>query len=282
LSYAGAWAPIVAGALFVAAFVWHALHTRVRPLLDLKLFRAPGFAAASASVLLVGASLFGAMLIIPLYLQVDRGLTTLQTGLLMAPQGIGAACVMPISGRLTDRIGGGPVVLFGMIVMTLGSVGLTHWGAHSSYWETSAILYVRGVGLGCCFMPAMAAAYTTITRPEIPRATTAMNVFQRVGGSIGTALLAVVLEHQIRSALPHAESVGGGTIQPLPEGARRQIAVPLSHAFQHTFWWAVVLTAVGVVPALVLAFVGRTGRALPPPPPGPDVPAPEREAALSR
>jgi EmrB/QacA subfamily drug resistance transporter len=258
ISYAGAWAPLGVGLALVTAFVVHALRMKSgRPLLDLQLFRAPGFAASAVSVLLVGASLFGAMLLIPLYLQVDRGESTLATGLLMAPQGLGAAFVMPISGRLTDRIGGGPVVLFGLIVMTLGSIGLTGWHAGTSFWETSAILFVRGIGLGCCFMPAMAAAYSTVSRSEIPRATTALNVFQRVGGSIGTALLAVVLESQIRTSLSHAPGISGGTIEPLPASVRRHVAVTLDHAFTHTFWWAVVLTAVGVVPGIVLAHTTR-------------------------
>jgi MFS family permease len=233
---------------------------RGRPLLDLHLFRKPGFASAAVSVLLVGGALFGAMLVIPLYLQVDRGASTLDTGLLMAPQGIGAALVMPISGRLTDRIGGGPVVLFGLIVMTLGSIGLTAWGANTSYWATSGILVARGIGLGCCFMPAMAAAYATVDRPAIPRATTALNVLQRVGGSIGTALLAVVLQQQIKAQLPHAPGIGAGTIEPVPAAVRERIAVPLAHAFNHTFWWAVALTAIGIIPGVVLAVTARISR----------------------
>src|SRR5579884_7107 len=266
IGYAGAWGPIAAGAALVTAFVIHALRMRGRPLLDLTLFRAPGFAASAASVLLVGGALFGAMLVIPLYLQVERGASTLATGLLMAPQGIGAALVMPISGRLTDRIGGGPVVLFGLIVMTLGSVGLSYWGAHTSYWETSGVLVARGIGLGCCFMPAMAAAYATIDRPAIPRATTALNVIQRVSGSVGTALLAVVLQRQIHAALPSAPGGAAGTIQPLPAHIRDRFAVPLAHAFNHTFWWAVGLTAVGLVPGLILAVKARIGpRSLPHP-----------------
>jgi EmrB/QacA subfamily drug resistance transporter len=257
ISYLGAWGPIVAGLALVAAFVVHALRMRGRPLLDLRLFKAPGFAASAATVMLVGASLFGAMLLIPLYLQVDRGSSTLATGLLMAPQGVGAALVMPISGRLTDRIGGGPVVLFGLIVMTLGSVGLTMWGAGTPFTATSVTLFVRGIGLGCCFMPAMAAAYATVSRESVPRATTALNVLQRVGGSIGTALMAVILEGRIKAALPHAGGLSSGTLQPVPASVRERISVPLAHAFSNTFWWAVALTAVGLVPGVVLLFKAR-------------------------
>jgi len=257
LSSPTAFGPIVAGLALVAAFVYHALHTSVRPLLDLTLFRAPGFAAAAAVVFLIGAALFGSLLVLPLYFQVDRGLSTLSTGLLLAPQGIGAALTMPISGRLTDRIGGGRVVLFGMVVMTLATVALTRLGAHTPYTTTCAILVVRGIGLGCSLMPAMASAFTTISRAAIPRATTALNVLQRVGGSIGTALLAVVLQDQIKAAVPGASGIGGGAIAPLPPAIRARIAEPLATAFANTLWYAAALTAVAVVPAIVLAITVR-------------------------
>ncbi len=263
LSYIGAWGPIALGLGFVAAFVWHALHTKVTPLLDLNLFRAPGFSAAAVTVLLMAAAFFGSLIILPLYLQVDRGESTLATGLLLAPQGIGAALVMPISGRLTDRIGGGPVVVFGLIVMTVATVMLTQLTGHTSYAATSSILFIRGIGLGCSMMPAMAAAYATISRQAIPRATTTMNVLQRIGGSIGVALLAVVLENQIGAAVPLASGISGGAIQTIPEAVRVRIAEPLSHAFGNTFWWAVVLTAAAIVPAVVLAIVGRRSREAP-------------------
>ncbi len=259
ISYVGAWGPMVAGALLVIAFVWHALHERGRPLLDLNLFREPGFAAAAATVLLIGAALFGSLILIPLYLQIARGESTLATGLLTAPQGIGAALVMPISGRLTDRIGGGPVVLFGLILMTLATIPLTRLTGHTPYTVTSAVLFVRGIGLGCSMMPAMAAAYATISRAAIPRATTTLNVLQRIGGSIGTALLAVELEDQIRSSFPAGAAIAGGAIKPIPAAVRVHVANPLAQAFGNTFWWAVALTAVAIIPGVVLAIKTRIG-----------------------
>ena len=84
------------------------------------LFRSVGFSAAAATTFLLGAALFGAMLLLPLYYQVDRGETALSAGLLIAPQGIGAALVMPISGRLTDRIGGGVLALAGVLARAPG------------------------------------------------------------------------------------------------------------------------------------------------------------------
>jgi hypothetical protein len=102
-------------------------------------------------------------------------------------------------------------------------------------------------------MPSMAAAYATLSRAAVPHATTVLNVLQRIGGSIGTALLAVVLEDQIKAAIPHAGGFGGGALRTVPPQIRARIAEPLAHAFTHTFWWAVALTAVAVVPAILLA-----------------------------
>ena len=274
IAYVGAWGPIVAGIVLVGGFVWHALHSGARrPLLDLQLFRSPAFAAASVTVLLIAAVVFGALLVLPLYFQVARGASTLATGLLLAPQGFGAALVMPISGRLSDRVGGGVVSVFGLGVMTVATLALTQLSASTPSTVTSAILLVRGVGLGCSMMPTTAAAYTTVSRAAVPRATTIINVFQRVGGSLGSALLAVVLEDQIKAGVPSALRVSGGSIEPLPSAVRERLAAPLTEAFNHTLWWAVALTALAILPAIVVAAkapkpAGSDSRANPPSPQG--------------
>jgi predicted MFS family arabinose efflux permease len=239
--------------------VWHALHTARKPLLDLTLFRVAGFAAAAATVLLAGAAAFGVLLVLPLYLQVGRGASTLATGLLMAPQGIGAAIVMPISGRLADRVGGGRISVVGLLIVTAATIGMTTWTADTSYVVTSLNLFIRGVGLGFSMMPAMAAAYSTISREAVPRATTTLQVLLRVGASIGTALLAVVLESQVKAALPGLSAAAAGGGEPLPPAVRTAFATPLAHAFSNTFWWAAGLAAVSMIPATVLAVTAHAG-----------------------
>ena len=107
--------------MLVALFVRHAWRAP-RPLIDVRLFRDRAFAAAGATTFLVGAALFGAMIILPLYYQVARGESALTAGLLMAPQGLGAALAMPIAGRLTDQLGGGRVAVVGLLILTLGTI----------------------------------------------------------------------------------------------------------------------------------------------------------------
>jgi EmrB/QacA subfamily drug resistance transporter len=228
--------PLAIGAALVAGFAVHALRTRIEPLIDLRLFRVRSFTAAAGLMFLGGLSIFGAMLLLPLYYQQARGQSALEAGLLLAPQGLGMMIALPVVGRLTDRIAPRPIVLVGMALATLGTIPYAQVGADTSEVALGAWLVVRGAGLGAIFVPAMAASYYGLHIDEFPRATSAVRSFQQVGASFGTAVLAVVLQHQSRGA---ADAAG------------------LAHAFGHTFWWAVGFTALAFVPALLLPGVRR-------------------------
>ncbi len=96
--------PIIAGIALVATFVLHALKVP-KPLLDVRLYRRATFSSASFAMFCLGAALFGGMILLPLYWQNVRLESVVHTGLLTAPQGLGAAIAMPIAGKLTDRMG---------------------------------------------------------------------------------------------------------------------------------------------------------------------------------
>jgi EmrB/QacA subfamily drug resistance transporter len=248
------WLPILAGITLIAGFARHALRT-TQPLIELRLFRNRTVTASALTTLFFGSAFFGAMLLLPLYYQVVRGDSALDAGLLLAPQGLGAMVTMPIAGRLTDRTGAGRIVLVGLALVMIGTIPYAFVKADSSYWLLGAALFVRGMGMGATMMPAMSAAYQTLTRAAVARATTALNIVQRVGGSIGTAVLAVVLQHEITSRLPAGTDTAGGAlgaVQNVPASARAQIAPPVSAAFAHTFWWALGATVIAVIPALML------------------------------
>jgi EmrB/QacA subfamily drug resistance transporter len=231
--------PIVSGAVLVTLFALHA--TRVeRPLLDLSLYRRATFSAASVAMFCLAAALFGGMILIPLYWQQVRAESALETGLLMAPMGIGMVLVLPLVGRLADRIGGGPLALAGVIVTTVATIPFGFIGAHTPIAFLSGAMVIRGVGVGLAFMPAMTAAFASLQRSELPDATPQMNVLQRIGGSIGTAVLAVVLQRALTGATG-------------PEAA--------AAAFGTAFWWSVAITAAAIVPCIVLVRAERRSRA---------------------
>jgi EmrB/QacA subfamily drug resistance transporter len=184
---------LVAGLALVAAFAVHALRA-ARPLIDVRLFRDRGFAAGAAVNFVLGSALFGLMLLFPLYLQNVRGESPLVTGLLLVPQGLGAACGMPVAGLLTDRIGARRVVPVGIALSLAGVAVCTQLGAATSYVLLGGALFLIGLGLGATIMPSMAVAYGGLARDAVPRASSALNVVQRVAGSVGTATLAVALQ----------------------------------------------------------------------------------------
>lgn len=251
---------LTAGGLLVAGFVWHAVLRGRTALLDLRLFRDRSFAAAGATSFLFGVAMFGAMILLPLYYQVVRGEGALNAGLLLAPQGLGAAMVMPLSGRLTDRFGAGWVVPFGLVLALAGTFTYAQIGPDTSYWLLAVSLWVRGIGLGATMMPAMAAGYATLEHADVPRASTALNIIQRVGGSIGTAMLAVYLAREIQNRIPDTSGQGAfGSLGTIPPDVRARLADPLAAAFAQTFWLAFLLIAVVYLPALFLprSSVGR-------------------------
>jgi MFS family permease len=195
------------------------------------------FATASGMLALFTIAVFGSMLLLPLYLQAVRGESAMASGLLLAPQGFGAMIVMPIAGQLTDRIGIGKIVLTGMVLILGATLALTQIAADTSYWTLSIVLFVFGMGMGSTMMPIMSGAMQTLRKAAVARASTALNIIQQVGASIGTAVMTVILTNQLASRLPAGGGDGLGATA-VPPAVRDRIAPLMAEAFGATFWWA--------------------------------------------
>jgi EmrB/QacA subfamily drug resistance transporter len=230
--------PMVGGLVLVALFAVVSLRIP-RPLLDLRLFRKPTFSTASIAMFCLAAALFGGMILLPLYWQNVRHESVVDAGLLMAPQGLGAALTMPIAGKLADRYGGGPLTLVGVTITAVFTIPFGLIGAHTSIVALSVAMFFRGMGIGFGFMPAMTAAFASLERSELSDASPQLNVLQRLGGSLGTAVLAVVLER----ALVGAHSPGA-----------------MASAYGTAFWASAILAAIGFVPCVILIRAERRAR----------------------
>ena len=234
------WLPMVAGAVLVACFIGHALRTRKDPLLDLRLFTNRTYAAATATTFLLGLSLFGAMFLLPLYQQRARGHGVIAAGVLLAPQGLGALIGLLVSSRFAERVGTRRVVLAALGLTLIGTAvwGLVGTSAAPSDALLEVALFFRGAGIASAGVPAMAAAYLHLTHAAIPRATSALYSLQRLGGSVGTAALAVILASRLSTAVGDHE---------------------VSAAFGWTFRWSMVMTGLAIIPALMLPSGRPTG-----------------------
>ncbi len=220
--------PIAIALVLSAVFIRHALRVE-RPLLDVRLYANRVFGAASLTTFGLGAALFGAMILVPLYYQEVRHESVIVTGLLVGPQGLGMLLVMPLTSRFTQRYGGGRVALGGVLLLSLSTIPLAFVGAGTSivFISARAAAARRGHRLllhagddGCLLGAA--------TRSALRR-DAAVNVLQRIGGAIGTAVLAVVLQRATGHALTKPAS-----------------------AFQDAYWWSVGICVLSLIPCVVL------------------------------
>ncbi|MDQ6806107.1 MAG: MFS transporter [Actinomycetota bacterium] len=180
--------------------------------------------AASVVTFCLGAALFGAMILMPLYFQVVRGEGALQTGLLLIPQGVGGGIGMALSGRLTERLGAGRTSLMGGVILVLATFPFLLIGAGTPFAVIGAAMLVRGIGIGLSMMPAMTAAFSVLSREQVNDASPQLTVLQRVGGSLGTAIIAVVLQGHLNHAA-HTHPA-------------------LAASFAHTYWWVMGVTLI--------------------------------------
>ncbi|HEX8105748.1 MAG TPA: DHA2 family efflux MFS transporter permease subunit [Solirubrobacteraceae bacterium] len=241
--------PLLAGLAVLALFVRHALRAD-DPLIDLRLFANKTFAASSATLVLAIVALFGGMLLMPLYLQLVRGESAFDTGLLLAPQGLGAMITMPLAGRLADRTGVGRIAPVGLFLIGLAFLALTQLTAETSYWVLGATLFLMGMGMGATMMPIFSGAMQTLRAAAVARASTTLNINQQVGASIGTAVLSVLLATALADRLGGGGGIGGAGA--VPREVRERLAPLMAEAFASTFWWALALVAVAFVVAIVL------------------------------
>jgi EmrB/QacA subfamily drug resistance transporter len=225
-------APLAVGVAFLIAFTIYALRRR-NPLVDIRLLAARSVGSSSSVLFLSGFSLFGAMLLLPLYYQEVRGVSALTAGLMLVPQGVGALISRQIAGPLTDRTGARSIAVVGFLVVAVATVPFSFVDATSNGWVLALWLLIRGIGLGAVTMPVMTASYVGLDRAQIAHASVLTRIAQQVGGSFGTAVLAVILEQSIS---------GDGT------GA-------VVSGFHVAFWWATGFSLVAT--ALCVWLPGR-------------------------
>ncbi|OCB17979.1 MFS transporter [Mycobacterium malmoense] len=264
--------PVLIGLVLITAFVLHAWYRADHPLIDLRLFRNPVVTEVNVTLLVFAAASVGVTLLIPSYFQLVLHQTPLQAGLHLAPVGLGALVTLPLAGAYMDRYGPGKIVLIGLVVMTAG-LALFTWGvARQLHYSPTLLagLTITGLGVGCTTTPLSAALMQSLSPPQIARGTTLVSVNQQLGGSIGAALMAVVLTNQFTT---DETLVVANKVATLQEEARRrglpvdQSALPrqalsadfashvthnLSQVYTLVFVLAVALVAFTIIPAAFL------------------------------
>jgi DHA2 family multidrug resistance protein len=183
------------------------------PLLDLSLFKDTTFAASTIVTFIGTIGLYGGIFLVPLFMENLRNYTAMQTGILMFPAAAAAGIMMPISGKIADKIGAKPLVILGIGMLGFATYGLKYMDLDTPYNFIFWLLILRGIGLGLFMMPVTVAGMNTVPFAKIARASAMNNAVRQISGSFGIAILTTVLQNRQTFHLNHmAETINNTSL----------------------------------------------------------------------
>ena len=267
------WAAIVGGLAVLAGFV--AYERRIAyPSLDVRLFRVPRFAAPVAVVGLVFFAAMGVMFFSSFYLQLVRGYSPLETGLLFLPFASAQLIFAPRSAAMVKQFGARAVSAVGLVLTVLALAAFAAVGAETPIWIIAVVFFVQGVGMANIMPPAMESIMSSLPRERAGVGSAVSNTVRQVGGALGIAVLGSVLAAIYRGqiepttrALPGPardganESISGayGVAEHLGASGQRVIDAA-NGAFVSAMHWTAVLSAVFAAVGVVVVLRWMPGR----------------------
>jgi len=237
--------------LFLGGFVRRSLRSR-DPIVDPGLFREPVFASSTAAVVLYGATFLGVLIFLPLYVVNVLGVSATRAGVAVMPLSLGVVLGSITAGQVVARIGHyRRILLLSGAVMVLGTWLISGIGPETEYLRVTLYMVVVGIGVGPSFPLFTLAVQNAVDVRRVGQATSAVQFFRQIGGTLGIAVMGSVLTAGLVAAfvsagLP-AELVSGGAegvarLDGLPEGTlslvREGFARSITRVFRLTMWIA--------------------------------------------
>jgi EmrB/QacA subfamily drug resistance transporter len=226
------------GLAVLAAFLVVEYFTK-EPMIDIRLFTNKLFSAATTVQVVGFAGLMGGLFLLPLFLQAEMGLSPFQSGLTTFPQAIGIVLMVQVSSRLYTRFGPRRLMIVGLGGITLVTLAFLWVDLETSQWTIRALMFVRGCFFSFLIISLQTASFATISPAMMGRASAISSAGRQVGASFGVALLATVLTSRLAA---HDTALGPAA----DTGAALD-------AFHEAFIAAAVVTAVGMVAALLVS-----------------------------
>lgn len=183
------------GIIFIILFVIRELRMKA-PMLNLEVLKFPTFTLTTVINMVVMMSLYGGMILLPIYLQNLRGFSALDSGLLLLPGSLIMGLLRPFAGKLLDTIGLKPLAIFGIAVMTYATWELTKLNMDTPYMTIMGIYVLRSFGMAFIMMPMVTAAINALPGRLASHGNAFLNTMRQLAGSIGTAILVTVMTTQ--------------------------------------------------------------------------------------
>lgn len=197
------WVPLVVGVVALVVFVLRQLSRQEdgRALLDLRPFLTPTFSIGLAMLAISMMALFGALILLPLYLQNVLGLDTLKTGLLLLPGGLLMGILAPFVGRVFDRVGPRPLVIPGVVVVSGALWLMTLLGTETGLPMVVGIHSMLMMGLALVMTPLMTSSLGSVPSELYSHGSAIFNTGQQLAGAAGTALFVTIMSNTATSQL---------------------------------------------------------------------------------
>ena len=185
----------IVGTVFIIFFILRELRMKA-PMLSLEVLKYPTYTLTTVINMIVMMSLYGGMILLPLYLQNLRGFSALDSGLLLLPGALVMGALGPVAGKLLDTIGIKPLAIFGIGMMTYATWELSKLNMDTTYLHIMWIYIVRSFGMAFVMMPIMTAGMNALPPRLISHGNAFVNTMRQLAGSIGTAILVTVMTTQ--------------------------------------------------------------------------------------
>lgn len=241
-----AWIPITVGTVALVGLVLRqlALRDTDRVLLDVRVFAGRLFTVSTITIVLVSISLFGSLILLPLYIQQVLGQPAYVAGLMLLPGGILSGVLAPFVGMAYDKVGPRVLIFPGAVIVTGAMAGFSTLGVATPVWLVIALHMLLSIGTAMMMTPLMTTALGAVTPKLYPHASAIVNTLQQVSGAAGTALFITLF-----TVAATADS-GGSALADLARGVDAAFGV------------GAVISSAGIVLALFLrkpsAVVGAT------------------------
>ncbi len=249
---------IVIGALALITFVLRQLRMD-DPMLEFRIYKYPMFALSSAISIVISVAMFSAMILMPIYVQTIRGISPMESGLLMLPGAIVMGVMSPITGKLFDKYGARVLAVIGLTITVVTSYYFSRIGMNTAY-STLVLLYTfRMFGMSMVMMPVMTNGLNQLPAINNPHGTAMNNTLQQVSGAIGSALLITVMNNRTKEkaeelAADSLANMSASAAQPSAQAAADMQQQIMNEAMLHGINFTFFISALIAVIALILAF----------------------------
>ncbi|MET4563165.1 EmrB/QacA subfamily drug resistance transporter [Lysinibacillus parviboronicapiens] len=249
---------IIIGALALISFIVRQLRMD-DPMLEFRIYKYPMFALSSAISIVIAVAMFSAMILMPIYVQTIRGISPMESGLLMLPGAIVMGIMSPITGKLFDKYGARILAVSGLTITVVTSYYFSKIGMNTAY-STLVLLYTfRMFGMSMVMMPVMTNGLNQLPAINNPHGTAMNNTLQQVSGAIGSALLITVMNNRTtvkaeELAADAMANLGANAAQPSAQAATELQQQIMNEAMLHGINFTFFISTLIAVIALILAF----------------------------